>query len=110
MNNNIGNRERDYDLLLVACFDLYEELKGTMENFETLMNDMRTALNEIGESFEDVDYRMDVCTRRFRDLAHREVQRSKEFQNTAETAAQETDAAAIPMKRMGQNRDFPSVF
>lgn len=107
MNNIIRNR--DYELLLGACFDLYEELRGTMEYFEILMNDTRIALNEIGESFENVDYRMDVCTRRFGNLAHREVRRTSDFQDTAEISAPEADAAAEPIRPMVQGQDFPSA-
>ena len=107
MNTNIRNR--DYELLLEDCVSLYDELEGSRDYIECLVNDINIALEDIQESLESVDEAMDRCTERLRSISHMETLRNTNFQRTTITCVPEAGAAEIPMKRMSQNRDFPYV-
>ena len=89
----MNTRNTDYRRLLDDYLELYEELKGTMDDVDLLVTDIKLATEDIHESFRAIDRRMNHCTEQLRCLVCIEPLRESGFQGSATASDPEAGEA-----------------
>lgn len=78
----MNSKEREYELLLQNCISLYDELESAMNDIDLLVHDIHMASEDIRESFDIIDRRMERCTDVLRDLSYRPLSTFINFQGS----------------------------
>ena len=89
----MNTRITDYRRLLDDCIKLYEKLESTMDEIDLLVTDIRLATEDIHESFETIDYRMERCTERLRWLVNAAPSKGIDYQGSVTASDPEAGEA-----------------
>lgn len=86
----MNSKDRDYERLLESCIKLYDELESARNYINLLVTDIHIATEEIRDSFDIIDQRMNRCTELLRHLSYRPLSSFINFQGSV--VAPESDA------------------